>query len=443
MIFKLQEFFIRGFKVARAHEQFFFTLALLVIVPLAFLWSGQQFLQVAREHAEQAERARIGLLHDSLSVLYSETGDTSILRRTVADVARLNPDLVHLSVIRYIDNEPDIDILIGEAANEKLYDELVRKALGGWDESIIYDIPGPIRHWVGVRELSNEMNGPRAFIVTDVSMERSDAYFSAQVRKTYLYLGGILLLLMLLIARHARIINYVALYRESTKALEAKTTFINMTAHELRAPLSALRGYGSMIREDGSAAPKIREYASRIEESAGYLVSLVNDLLAVAKMQSGTLAMGKEVIVVRDAITRIVERLEPLAKEHKIMLLFETKDVASRIKVDETRFEEILTNLVSNAIKYTKEGRVALSLAEERGNCVIRIKDTGIGMRAEDQQKLFSPYFRSSEVEGSSMTGTGLGLWITKQFIEAMNGKVSVESIHGVGTHIIVMFPLV
>ncbi len=432
----------RGVRLIKVHRSFVYTAALLVIIPVTFVLSGQQFLDVAREHQTRAEKNRIGLLHDAFVAYTEETQNTDGLVRMATQIATLNPDIRYLGLVTYREGIFTSRALAGDLVDENLYTDLIKVSSVRLDESVVFEtrIQGESVR-VGVRAIAKEGALPEQFLVTTFSTEASDAVYRSKVRMTYLYLLGVIFLIMLLVIRHARIINYADLYTEQKRALSAKTAFITMTAHELRSPLSAIRGYASMLVEAKGVSKEKKEYAKRIEESSAYMIGLVSDMLDVAKIESGGAVLAKDRCLVEETLLRLVSRLEALATEHGIALRVEgvAKDLA--IMADRTRLEQILVNLISNALKYTKEGSVTLAASVVHGKCEIRIKDTGVGMSAEDQQKLFAPFFRTEDAEISGVVGTGLGMWITKQFIEAMGGSVDVESIRGVGTHIVVKFP--
>jgi signal transduction histidine kinase len=108
---------------------------------------------------------------------------------------------------------------------------------------------------------------------------------------------------------------------------------------------------------------------------------------------------------------------------------------------DGKRLHQALTNLVSNAIKYTNKGTISLSLDDKYAYVEIRVKDTGMGISSDDQKKIFAPFFRVENEDVSKITGTGLGMWITKELIELMGATIGVESIKGVGTHVVITLP--
>ncbi len=438
---RLYAAFLRGLALVRTHRDFAYTIALVVLVPCAFLFSGQQFLDVAKEHHMRAEYARIGLLHDAVAayVLRSGASEAPALLHTIAQE---NPDLLYSALATHHGAKTDLYVLSGTSTDDTQYADLYTLAAARIDESFVFErTDGSGHSRVGVRAFLGADGGTTHFLVTVFSADAVDALYVARVRMAYLYMAVIVFALVLLMIRHARSINYAQLYNELEMALAAKTQFINMTAHELRAPLSALRGYASMISERGDVPLEAHGYAKRIEESAGYMVRLVSDMLDVAKIESGGLTLAQETVRVADVYAVLIERLLPLAREHGLTLTTEVTDPSLSMVVDRTRLEQILTNLISNALKYTREGGVTLAASLVHGKCELRIKDTGTGMTAEDQHKLFSPYFRTEDAEASKEMGTGLGMWITKQFIEKMGGAIAVESIRGVGTHVVVAFP--
>lgn len=433
----------RGIQLVRTHRSFLYTLALLVVIPAAFLLSGQQFLNVAQEHHDRAEYARIGLLHDVFVAYAEETRmNREGLRAIVANIGPINPDLKTFSLITLEEGELAQEALWGAPIDLEHYGDIVRAAAVRTDESLVFETYESGEHVrLGIRAIHRgELTAP-SMVFTSFSLAAGDALYAEKIRTAYLSLAFLTLIVLFFILRHAHIINYAEIAAHLKEALAVRTTFINMTAHELRSPLTAIRGYANMLRER-LRSEEDKTYAARIEESSAYMIQLVSDMLDVAKIESGSAALARDICSVRDVAQNVVERLESLGKEHGIALRMDRMSPDLRIVVDKTRLEQILINLVSNAIKYTKQGSVTLAALSTRGTCEIRIKDTGSGMTAQDQQRLFAPFFRTSEATRSGIAGAGLGMWITKQFIEAMGGSVAVESIHSVGTHVVVTFPL-
>jgi signal transduction histidine kinase len=219
-----------------------------------------------------------------------------------------------------------------------------------------------------------------------------------------------------------------------------KDLFTNMIAHELRAPLTAMRGYASLIREK-STDELLVSNASKIERASERLLALINDLLDVARIHSGKLAVHEERVNITKLIHEVLDIMHISAHEKSIQLKSTLTEAPLYITADEKRLFQALTNLVSNSIKYTKAGEIYVSCEERSDRVEIRVKDTGMGISAEHQKSLFVPFFRIENTDTEGTVGTGLGMWITKQLIELMKGSIGVESIKGVGTHIVVTLP--
>jgi signal transduction histidine kinase len=246
---------------------------------------------------------------------------------------------------------------------------------------------------------------------------------------------------MVLVMRHVFIVNYGYLYREAKQAIETKDMFTNMIAHELRAPLTAIRGYASIISEQKHIDEDTRGEAKRIEESSERLITIVSDLLDVARIQSGKLSIKNEKIDLSEVITTVLDSLQPSAAKKRITLKSEGTNGTLTITNDGKRLYQALTNLVSNAIKYTESGSITVSVEKKRDRVELRVKDTGMGIDAESQKELFAPFFRVKNEKVDIITGTGLGMWITKQLVALMGGSIGVESIKEVGTHVVITLP--
>jgi len=314
---------------------------------------------------------------------------------------------------------------------------LYRNAAVRLDESLIFEVRSDAgRFWRTYRALENQ-EGDLYFIYTKVSLTAIDALFKRTGRQALYSLGFIYLFILALAYWHIKLTDYRYMYIKVQKANEMKDLFTNMIAHELRAPLTAIRGYASMITES-TQDPEQEKYAYRIKDSSERLLAIVNDLLDVARIQSGKLSVEKEVFDVSEVVMAVTDELYVSAQEKHIALSHSGAIDTHLIEGDRKRLHQALTNLVSNAIKYTKDGAIELTIEEKITTVEIRVKDTGMGISSEDQKQLFAPFFRVKNDDVSKITGTGLGMWITKQLIELMGAKIGVESIKGIGTHVVV-----
>jgi signal transduction histidine kinase len=355
----------------------------------------------------------------------------------------LNPDIVEFNVVREYGSEVEIIAsnnkeLIGMSPDDMQPYKMSAAIL---DASLSFaKAESGIRYWESYRFV-HKSEFDSFYIYTKTSLYDIDTLFASRITDAYQWLIGILIVIILLIIRHVRLIDYAYLYKETKKANEMKDLFTNMIAHELRAPLTAMRGYASIIEEKTDISTEVRDDAHKINEAAQRLVLIVNDLLDVARIQSGKLTLKPERIDIQRLVDSVIDAITVVARKKDILLSREGMKQPLFILIDEKRFFQVLTNLISNAIKYTKAGTITVSLEEKNDRIEIRVKDTGMGISADNQRQLFAPFFRVENTEVDQVTGTGLGMWIAKQFIELMKGSIGVESIKGVGTHVIVTLP--
>ena len=223
---------------------------------------------------------------------------------------------------------------------------------------------------------------------------------------------------------------------EAEKANHAKSNFISRMSHELRTLLNAILGYAQLI-EAGSPTPTATQTArlKEILKGGWYLLDLINEILDLAKIESGNLVLSQESVSLAEVLSECRAMLEPQAQQFGIHLNFPELDNAMTVKADRTKLKQVLINLLSNAIKYNrKQGMVEVKCdTGTSGNIRISIRDTGIGLPPEKLTQLFQPFNRLGQEHGS-VEGTGIGLVTTKQLIELMGGVIGVESSVGVGS---------
>ena len=431
-----------GFAYIKKHPQLLLTVLLIAVIPVAFMLSGQQFLNAARLNQETLERERLGMLHDLfVSYMGAVEFDPARIALEINTLTTQNPDIVRFAVAKQ--EEGGIRIIASQALAETgsyVTDTGLYQAanISPGNSIIAPALEDGVRYWNSVRVVESDYG--MYYLVTDTSLAHIDTLFAERIRSAYYWLFGILAVVLLLVLRHVRLIDYAYLYRETKRANEMKDLFTNMIAHELRAPLTAMRGYASLIRERKDVHESVRTSADRIEQSSDRLILIVNDLLDVARIHSGKLSIKSERTNVRAVVTQVVDAMRMVAKEKNIVINAAVSgDVY--IQGDEKRLYQAFTNLVSNAIKYTKAGSIELTLEEFAGRVEVRVKDTGAGISAANQKQLFAPFFRVENTDTAGTVGTGLGMWITKQLIELMHGSIDVESIKGVGTHVVVTLP--
>lgn len=226
---------------------------------------------------------------------------------------------------------------------------------------------------------------------------------------------------------------------EAMKANAAKSNFLANMSHEIRTPINAVLGMDTMILQESSER-KIKEYAADIQTAGQNLLSLINDILDFSKIESGKMEIIPGDYEVASLLNDSYNMVGMRARDKNLKLTIENDStIPRRLFGDEVRIRQIMVNLLTNAIKYTPEGNITLSMnwekiEEKKLLLKISVKDTGVGITQEDQKKLFQSFQRVDEKKNRNIEGTGLGLKITKQLVEMMNGSISVESEYGKGS---------
>ncbi len=236
----------------------------------------------------------------------------------------------------------------------------------------------------------------------------------------------------------------IELKEEAERANEAKSSFLARMSHEIRTPINAVLGMNEMILRE-TESDNIREYAVNIHSAGKMLLSIINDILDLSKIESSKMEITGTDYDLGNLLTDIENMISMRAEEQNLNFRIEAKESLPRIlHGDEKRIKQCITNLLTNSVKYTKEGTVTLQIdfsvsetPDEEDNTIqlrVTVSDTGIGIREEEIHMLFDPFTRLDQMKNRSVEGTGLGLSITKRLIGMMGGDLTVESTYGKGS---------
>jgi signal transduction histidine kinase len=233
---------------------------------------------------------------------------------------------------------------------------------------------------------------------------------------------------------------------ESQKANRAKSEFLANMSHELRTPLNAVIGFSDIIRSQMYGSPgdsRYVEYAEDIHASGTHLLAIINDILNLSKVEAGKLELSESRFQLKSIVEDCIKNCSTQAAKRNIQVTFETGEMPPALYGDERLFTQILLNLISNGIKFTPEGgRVTIHHeAEPSGGLVISVSDTGVGISQEDIERVLRPFEQVSTAYSRSTGGTGLGLPITKRFVELHGGTLTLQSSVGEGTTVSVHVP--
>ncbi len=299
--------------------------------------------------------------------------------------------------------------------------------------------------WLVAMPMSDSSGEKTALLTVKLSSEIVNHLTTASRNISLFILVGTIFIVVLILLINIRLWDYVLLYRKSKALDNMKNEFISMVSHELRTPVTGIRGHSAMILDGslGEISEKAKNSISMIKGAADRLASLVEDLLDVSRIEQGRMPFALSRKNIYNCVKSTVEEMSAQAKAKKLFLEFKPyKEDLPYVNVDLERLKQILVNLIGNAIKYTEKGGVEVVIDQSAGGKVleIKIKDTGIGMASKDRGRLFEKFYRIQNDKTKKITGTGLGLWITKRLVELMNGRIVIESIEDVGTQATVKF---
>jgi signal transduction histidine kinase len=219
------------------------------------------------------------------------------------------------------------------------------------------------------------------------------------------------------------------------EANRLKTEFVSMVSHELRTPLTSIQGYAELLLEDEQIAEEQRESLTLVKKNADRLLGLINDLLDLSRMEAGRVDLHRTSLDLARLIREVAGSLRPLIEAKRQRLRLDLGDALPAVWADADRVTQILTNLISNAHKYTLvEGSITVAARRNDGFVRVDVSDTGIGLSPEDQTQLFTKFFRAQDRSPQAGGGTGLGLVITRLLVELHGGRITVSSAPGQGS---------
>ena len=218
-----------------------------------------------------------------------------------------------------------------------------------------------------------------------------------------------------------------------------KKDFVINVSHELRTPLTAIKGYAETLRKEVDTTPG-KKYVEIIERNTNRLINIVNDLLLLSRLEEKP-ALELEDIYIRDFLENVIKIFDQRLKDKQLSLVIDVKENLPRIKADLFKLEQILVNLLDNAIKYTDHGEITISAGVQENRVQIQVRDTGIGIPKENIPRIFERFYVVDKSRSRKSGGTGLGLSIVKHIVFLHQGTIGIESIPGEGTTVTVTLP--
>ena len=445
-----KDFFSRVLKFIKQYPAVLYSFLLIVILPLLLYYNTFLILKSFQENIDYSLQTKALTIENILETLLSDFFDNpEVLQQKIEEIAQENPEIKELSILtqkpggKFIvlvsQNPDEIGIEVQDPSFALSYSQDNALANLRTKENE--------RFWNVMKPIFNKEGSEKIGLINiSLSLKDADALVTQTIFRSYIIVLIIILFSLFLILQHTRLFGYVSLSKKLQEIDKMKDDFIRMTTHELRSPIITVVGYIDILEQEiKSLTKKQKESFRRAKISAKNLSDLVEDILEVSRIEQGRLDFAPKIISPSRAIKIIVEELGIKAEQKKLSLDSEVAKGNYYIKVNPKRFRQILVNLIENSIKYTFKGGISITtrVEEIRKRYIIEVKDTGVGISAEAQKRLFERFYRVKTEKTAGVQGTGLGLWITKQLCEKMNGQIFVESMGGMGTKFTVVFPLI
>ena len=247
-----------------------------------------------------------------------------------------------------------------------------------------------------------------------------------------------------LISTEGKLLNIIATVRDITRyrqAEELKSTFISIISHELKTPVALIKGYVSTLRRDDAQwdSEIIQDSLAVIEEEADRLAGMIENLLDASRLQSGGMALKQSDVSISELAQRLAKRMQIQTTRHEIKVKF--PDDFPIILADETRLEQVISNLIGNSIKYAPGGLIQISGQVRQDNVIVCVSDEGPGIAPEDIPHIFDRFYRAPDMARQTK-GAGLGLYLARAIIEAHEGRIWVDTAPGEGVRICFSLPV-
>jgi len=449
----------KGIDKIRGNPQLLYTVLVAILIVGAFVFMAERFVSIANDAQERLVNVRVGALQDAFVTFAGDRiADTPYLNEKIQDILATNETIKDFTVLTKEMNAT------ASSSSQSPYTVIASGNLGG---PITPDGEADFLYMLATSDPSHSVtielkeNGERFFktaraitdangtvvgvVMTKQTLSQADQAIEQTITNSMILLTGILIVIMLLFLRFSKVIDYMALYQKLKEVDQLKDDFISMASHELRSPLTVIRGYAEFIKESKELLPETQRYVSMIDTAAKGLDALIADILDVSRMEQGRMSFALAPMNPNALVSEIVQSFEIPAHDKGLAISSEATAIPpeTTINVDTDRLKQVLVNLVGNAVKYTVHGEIKVTQTIEKGMVSIRVSDTGLGMTAEERERLFEKFYRIKTEETKDIRGTGLGLWITAKIVKEMSGTLTVESIKGVGSHFIVSFPVV
>lgn len=445
----MKNIFAKAVSFIKENPSITYSLVLVFLIPMAFFINTYLINSSYEEDINKISQRKAVLVEDIIGRAFGEAvNDDEKIQSIIDRVVSEDGDIISLMISRPIDGKDTFKIV---AANQK---DLVGKEQENEMQNVIaWTTPEGIafldrndkeRFWKVTKVIKGEDEQKVGLMSISLSLASTDSLIDRTIRNSYWVLIFTIAIVLLFVSNQARLFGYALMVTKLKEVDKMKDMFISMASHELRSPLGAIKGYIDFLKDkkEVSADEESKHYVENIESSVNRLNGLVSDMLEVSRLEGNRMPMEITKVDVDKIINETIEEIKPQAIQKGLELNLKFSENNPLVMADSNRLKQVLVNLIGNSIKYTPQGSVTISTLVKDNKLGVVIADMGIGISSENQANLFGKFYRVQNDKTKNIVGTGLGLWITAEIVRRMNGRISVESIEGVGSHFTVYLPV-
>lgn len=437
--------------VSKEQARLVYSLILIFFIPVAiivnFFWNVQKF----QNNLESDLNQRAGLAAAIFAAGVSDAFDNKPLLQTKINALKGNSQIKEITILKPLDegfeviassNRNEIGVIYSSLQYTTAWVENKNITAQGADKNV----NPPARYNVVISPLLNAEGEQYALLNLKINLADIDALTQKALKENLIILIFTIFIVLLLLFNHLRFSEYMMLFRRLKEIDKMKDDFISMASHELKTPMTAIKGYMDMIFEGvaGKVDQNAKDHLLKVLGNIKRLDGLVDALLDVSRLEQQRMQFDMQAIDISTIIVNIVSELRRQAEEKKLKLQYQPPELPHPIIfADVDRLTQIFNNVIGNALKYTFKGGLVIFHRLEGDRLLTIIQDTGIGMSKDDMKGLFTKFYRIRNEKTVDIPGTGLGLWITKEIVIRMNGEIYASSKENLGSTFTISFPII
>lgn len=439
-----------NFNLKTESLQLLYALIVIILIPSAFALNTIYILRSVERDMDYELNNKALLVATTIGKeLKDKLNDNASMQSHISDIVNSIPEIKAIELFRL--KQDEIQPIVSTSPSTKLVnDPILNQMAWGVNQAFAKQIIARVgsgdaeRIWLVALPLQDSSAKKIGLINVYISAAQIDKITKRTMQDSLIILVITMFFILLLLVNHFRFFETSVLFKKLNEVDKLKDDFLSMASHELVAPLTVIIGYISILKKNEKVNndPGLSKEIKTIQQSSERLRALIMDLLDVSRIEQNRMVFEYTNADLRTIMGEVVDEFTLAAQQKSLILSYTSGETPLIVSCDINKMKQIFINLVSNAVKYTPSGSVTVYHEVIPGFIKTYVKDTGVGISEEDRTKLFNKFSRIYNEKTANVAGTGLGLWIIKQLIEKMKGKISVESIKNQGTQFIVTFPI-